>query len=283
MRKQEIDSLIKLLDDPDDKIFIPVYNKLSQASIDNIKYLEEIWEKSQSAILQSRIENVIQQINKNQTINELKQWVQTTPNNLLKGAVTIAKLQYPHIKYKTIEQSISKIVNDIWLEINEELTILEKIKIINHILFDVNKYHSDTSPQNNNYNLFINNVIDSKKGSDIILAIIYAEICQKLNLNVFGVPLAKNFILCVIDEKSIGNNDYNILFYINPFNKGLIFNKNEIKKFIKRENIDNNSKYFLPIDNIEVIKNLIIKIILFYEKQNNKTKAIEYRSILKIL
>jgi regulator of sirC expression with transglutaminase-like and TPR domain len=283
MDKKEIDSLIKLLDDSDNTVFETVFNKLKQAKTDIIPYLEKIWENATTKILQLRIENVIYEINKNNTELKLREWIEGKQHNLIEGATIVAQFQYPHIKYNEIKTNIDKIINDVWLEINDELTALEKIKIINKVFFDKYKYHSDTTIQKQNYNLFINNVLENKKGSAIILGIIYAGICQQLNINIYGVPLAKNFILCATNEKLSENNSNNILFYINPFNKGIVFDKKEIELFIKNENLKNDEKYYSAISNKYVIKELINNIILFYKTNNNETKAQEYRSILKKL
>ena len=45
-------------------------------------------------------------------------------------AFLINKFQYPDIKEDEVIEKIDQIKKDIWLEINENLTALEKVKII---------------------------------------------------------------------------------------------------------------------------------------------------------
>ena len=74
-----------------------------------------------------------------------------------------------------------------------------------------------------------------------------------------------------------------VLFYINPFNRGVIFGKKEIESFIKQQKLENKKVYFQSISNKDTIINLVNEIITHYENNNEKTKAEEYRSLLKIL
>lgn len=48
MNKNEIVSLINLLDDPDENIFQHVHDKLIQIGLESIPYLEKSWKKINS-------------------------------------------------------------------------------------------------------------------------------------------------------------------------------------------------------------------------------------------
>lgn len=286
MNKTEINSLIKLLDDPDSSVFQAVRNKLSQIGSDVIPHLEKAWENSLDALFQTRIEDIIHDIHQSHIKVKLTEWSNNSQHDLLEGAAIISQFQYPDIKYEDFKKQIDIIKKDIWLEINDNLTALEKIKIVNHIIYDVHKYSRSKSNNNSIQGLFPNQVLNNKKGSPIALAIIYAIICQQLDIHVYGVALPKNFILCYRDEMQTAFDEElteGILFYINPFNKGVVFGKKEIEFFIKQQKIENKKAYFLPVSNKNTIINLVNEIVSFYENSAEKTKADEYRSLLKIL
>ncbi len=63
----------------------------------------------------------------------------------------------------------------------------------------------------------INQVLESKKGNPISLAAVYMLIAQKLKLPIFGVNLPNLFVLIYKSEE--------LNFYINVFNRGVIFSK----------------------------------------------------------
>jgi len=283
---KEISALIALLDDPDKNVFEAIRKKLSQLGSEIIPQLEQAWETSLDNLFQTRIENIIHEIHFTDIKEKLKAWDKKGNHDLLEGAYIISKLQYPDINYNQIIESIEKIKKDIWLEINNNLTALEKIKIVNHIIFDVHKFSRSKSYQYSAQSFFLNQLLDTKKGSPIILAILFAGICQQLEIPIYGVALPKNFILCYQDKnKNIFENETseNVLFYINPFNKGVVFGKKEIDLFIKQQKLENKEVYFQPCSNKDTLMHLINEVIAFYENNGDKTKAKEYHLLLKIL
>ncbi|MCK9207403.1 MAG: transglutaminase-like domain-containing protein [Salinivirgaceae bacterium] len=285
MDKREIQSIIKLLDDPDQSVFMAIRNKLTQMGTGVIPFLETAWENSLDELFQSRIESIIQEIHHSNIKSNLKKW-ESSGNDLLQGALLIAQFQYPEINQEEILKTIELLKKDVWLEINENLTALEKIKIVNHIFFDVHNYSRSNTFQNSPQSNYINQLIESKKGSPIALSILYAGICQQLNIPIFGVALPKNFILCYKDPLlQAFDEDMNegVLFYINPFNKGVVFGKKEIEAFIKQQKLENKKAYFQPCSNKETIIHLLNQLIEFYDSMGDKTKSDDFRSLLKIL
>lgn len=282
----EINALVKLLDDPDSGVYQAIHGKLSQLGMAVIPHLEKAWETSLDELFQTRIENIIQEIHHTNTKTKLQKWAKSADHNLLEGAAIISQFQYPDVKYGTIVEQLEAIKKDIWLEINNNLTALEKIKIVNHIFFDVHKYSRSKAFYNSVQGFFINHVLETKKGSPIALAIIYAALCQQLDIPVYGVALPKNFILCYKDNTQIAFDeefDNGVLFYINPFNKGVVFGKKEIDLFIKQQKLEVKKGYFQASSNRDTLIHLINEIIHYYENIDDKNKAEEYKSLLKIL
>src|SRR6202008_635820 len=136
MNKKEIKALISLLDDPDEAVFDQGSMKFLSLGQEVIPVLEDAWEGSFDTLIQNRIENIIHQIQFDLIKDSLKEWMHPDKQNLLEGTLLIAKYQYPDIDYVKIKKQIDHIKQDIWLELNENITALEKVNIINHILFD---------------------------------------------------------------------------------------------------------------------------------------------------
>ena len=72
MEIKKIRALIDLLDDPDSKIFETVKNQLLRQGASVIPELEKSWESSLNDNLQNKIENIIQQIQFQDTAKELQ-------------------------------------------------------------------------------------------------------------------------------------------------------------------------------------------------------------------
>jgi regulator of sirC expression with transglutaminase-like and TPR domain len=287
MNTKEIQAILSLLEDPDNEIHEAIYQSLLEKGMEIVPELEKAWEVSENTLIQDKLEDIIHKIQLNAVQKSLDTWVKKGGIDILEGAYTIARYQYPDIGFFEILAPIEKIKNDAQLEMNDNLTALEKVKIINHILFDIHKFSGNTNNYYSPQNSFLNQVILSKKGNPISLGIIYASLAQKLGLPIYGVNLPKNFILAFKDEfyellNSDSPNADNILFYINPFNHGAVLGKKEIDNFLKQQNINPEGMFYQPCTNIEIIQRLLLNLIYSYEKLGYESKIKDLQTLLKI-
>lgn len=278
----EIHALINLLDDPDEEVIKAVSTRISELGLPIVASLEKAWETTLNIELQQKIENIIQKIQFNNVKTELNNWNLIGGNDLLMGATIIARYQYPEIKYELINTTIEKIKNDVWLEINDNLTALEKVKVINHILYNIHGFSGNFSHYYAPHNYFINQVLETHKGNPVTLGIIYITIAKMLNLPIQGVNLPKNFILAYTDVYATSKPD-SVLFYINPYNKGAVLGKREIDYFLQQQNIQPNDLYYYPCNNFEIIVRLIRNLISSFESTGQANKIKRMKILLEVL
>lgn len=285
MNKAKIKALITLLDDPSEEIYSSVENELLKEKVDIVPELESAWENSLDGLFQERIESIIHGIQFNDIAFEIRKWLQSDSRDLLHGAFLVCKYQYPELSLDGLKSQLSDLRKDIWIELNEHLTSLEKIRIVNHILFDKHKYTRNTNhflaPENN----FVSEVLSSHKGNPISLSIIYSIICKDLGLPVFGVNLPKNFILAFMDDSAIKEEGEiedatSVLFYVNPINKGAVLGRKEIEHFVKQQKLKFKEDYFLPCDNAVTVRRLLNNLSHAYENRGDELKKVEIEKLL---
>lgn len=289
MSLKEVIALITLLDDPDEAVYSEVRNRFIILGPPAIPHLETAWENSFEALMQKRIEVIIHSIQFEALQKALKDWQTNESDDLLKGILLLARYQYPDLDESKIYKQIAQIKQDVWLELHDDLTALEKVKIVNHILFEVHQFGGNITNYHAPQNSFINNVLESKKGNPLMLSVIYAIICKELNIPVYGINLPQHFVLAYVNDyanlidvnnKTLSNN---ILFYINPFSKGLIFSQKDIDQFLKQLNLEPDNKYYLPCSNIEIVKRCINNLVYAYEKLGYMEKLDELKRLEKLL
>ena len=117
---KQIIALISLLDDPDEFIYNEVKNKLMSLGDETIPFLEEYWEtNAMNATSQSRIEELIQEIQFDTTFSNIEKWLESDSQNLMRGALLINQIQYPDLDPKLVLDTIEKIKIFIFLLIND--------------------------------------------------------------------------------------------------------------------------------------------------------------------
>jgi regulator of sirC expression with transglutaminase-like and TPR domain len=157
---------------------------------------------------------------------------------------------------------------------------LEKISALNTIIFSRYRFRGNVKNFHSPENSFINDVIDNRKGNPLSLSIIYMHISRKIGLPVCGINMPKHFIVGFESEHHFDIDS--IKFYINPFSKGTILNRQDLETFLKREKIKESSKYFSPCGNKEILKRLINNLLHSYTYRSKKEKAEEMVKFLQL-
>src|SRR6185312_14362758 len=127
LNKKEVTALISLLDDPDEKIFSTITSQLMNIGEKVIPVLEDAWEASLNPVLQTRIENIIHRIQYKKVFDSILKWKNENSDNLWEGALLVAKYMYPELEEEKLLKQVQIIKQDIWLELNDNLTALEKV------------------------------------------------------------------------------------------------------------------------------------------------------------
>ena len=284
MDDKKLKAHISLLDDSDETVFQSVRESLIKQGEEIINKLEEAWEFSNNELVQERLENIIDTIQNKVIIKEFTDWVNAGGNNIALGASIICKQKYFDCDYSEIDEVIEELKDKVWLELHDKLTAFEKTKVINHVLFNEFKFRGNKLYHKNYKSYYINNVIARKKGSPLMLSIIYLAVVQKLDLPIFGVDLLNNFIVAYIDRLSKFKlkDQAKVFFYINPFNKGSVFGKDEIDFYLKQQNVEKNKKYYNIVDNIVVVRRLILELMRLAKANNENTQLEHLRTLYTI-
>ena len=199
----EVNSLIRLLDDPDQEIYSHVHDKLLSFGSEAIEHLESAFEQAFDSVLQERIANLVHEIQFGIVKNDLNLWLHGGAFDLLQGILIINRYQYPDLDEQKIINQIEAIKRDIWIQMMNEASAAEQIKLINHVFYHIHGFTGNTANHQDPQNSYLSQVLESKKGNQISLAIIYSIIAQKLDIPVYGVNLPQHFILAYSIDKEL--------------------------------------------------------------------------------
>ena len=279
MNPKVLSALIELLEDPDKEVYKVIKNELMDLGTYIIPNLEEAWEKNFDSLIQDRVEEIIHEIQFKSLVNELKLWI-SRPKDILDGWMIVSRYQYPELKKESFERTLTKIISDARLAIENCNSDLEKISTLNTIIFSRYRFRGNVKNFHSPENSFINDVIENRKGNPLSLSIIYIYISRKIGLPVCGINMPKHFIVGFESEHHFDIDS--IKFYINPFSKGTILNRQDLEKFLKKEKIKDSSKYFSPCGNKEMLKRLINNLLHSYAYISKKEKAEEMIKFLQL-
>ncbi|MBL7848262.1 MAG: transglutaminase family protein [Cyclobacteriaceae bacterium] len=273
MDEKELKALISLLDDEDKQVSAHVEEKIRSLGTQAIPFLEKEWETNFSPALQSRIESIIHDLQFDLLKERLLGWYNGPSKDLLEGMWIVATIQYPDLDLEKLKQELEQIYYETWLEFRADLHPMDQIKVVNGVLFNKLRFGANTKNFHSPGNSMINIVLETRKGNPITLCVIYMLVAQKLKLPVFGVNLPNLFILTYKDAQ-------NTPFYINAFNRGLIFTRQDIENYINELHLVPQNSFFEPCDNLEIIRRALRNLIMSFEKMGEHAKAEEVKLLL---
>lgn len=275
MKETELKALVTLLDDDDYEVTSHVEKKIMDQGTGIIPFLEEQWETNFNPTLQKRLEDLIHQLQFDLVLERLEEWKQGDQSDLLRVVWILSTYQYPDLEYDEISKQIEQVYVETWRELKDDLAPFDQVKIINSVLFDRFKFRANTKNFHSPANSMLNSVLESKRGNPISLSTIYLLIAEKLNLPIYGVNLPNLFILTYKTDK--------LQFYINVFNKGLIFSKEDIHNYIEHLQLPARDIFFEPCTNLDIAVRYLRNLVVSFEKLGEYQKSDEVKTLLKVL
>ena len=283
---QEIKALLHLIDDPDEDVYTTVSEKILSFGKEIIPNLEHLWENVHDEEAQERIEMLIQRVHYRDITADLVQW-KTDPADLMTGALTVARYNYPDLQPQQIKQEIEKLRRNIWLELNSHLTPIETINVVNSILFNYYKQKGAEVSYEHPDHFLLNKTLETKKGNAIGNGIVYLILCELLDIPVRAVNIPRQFLLGYFDDQHellnpAGHPSEKIKFYVDALT-GQMYSHKDIEAYFKRLSLPPVPKYFRPFNNKKAIQFLLKELSKCYDNQSNLNKMDELTSMANIL
>jgi regulator of sirC expression with transglutaminase-like and TPR domain len=290
MAQNEIRALITLIEDPDETIYHQVRERIVQLGDGVVPELERAW--STEALgdqFRDRIEDILHTIHLDTVRKRLIAWRDAGCSGLLEGALIISRYRYPELDEQKVKARLASIRQDIWLELNDHLTAFEKVRVFNHIFFQIHGFKGNKRNYHAPQNSYINEVIDSRQGNPLSLSIIYQVLAEDLGLPIQGVNLPNHFILAYLDADGLGgqedgaSNGENVLFYINPFSQGDILGRNEITEFLSKLKIEPRASFYAPCSDRDMIRRQLNNLANSYAKLGDSERAQDLSTLRDLL
>ncbi|UCS93561.1 transglutaminase-like domain-containing protein [Echinicola marina] len=275
LSKKELHALVSLLDDTDREVKEHVKDKIISLGNDLIPFLEEKWESSFNPDLQKEIEELVHELQFSLLKERLQYWRDSEDKDLLKGLWIINTYQYPDLDFESLNSEMHQIYFEVWTSFKSDISPYDQVRLINNVLFNQLKFSANTKNFHSPANSMISNVIDARRGNPISLCSIYYLVAKKLGLPVYGVNLPNLFVLTYKSNEAT--------FYINAFNKGLIFSRQDINNYLEHLKIEPKEEFFEPCGHVDIVKRSLRNLIVSFEKLSEPEKVEEVRQLLAIL
>ena len=276
MNAQEIKALVTLLDDDDKEVVGIIEQEIKKRGNVIIPFLETEWQElGENPMVQRKIEELIHLLQFEQLMERLSVWYNGGSIDLLEGLWLVATYQYPELSLEKLKSDVEQIYVQTWLEFKAEMHPVDQIKVLNHVFFNNLKFAPNTKNFHSANNSMIHTVLETRRGNPISLCCLYMLVAQRLGMPVYGVNLPNLFVLTYKKD--------GVQFYINVFNKGLVFMKSDIDHYIGQLNLKANDVFFEPCTNLDIVKRTLRNLGIAFEKAGDKVRAREVEKMAKLI
>lgn len=284
---ERLAALLNLLDEPDDAVWQDIREKLIELGEDVLPELKKTFENTFSPVLKNRLNGLIHALNFEKGSREIKTWCLFGQKSLLTGSLIIERAFNPHIDEEYYLKQLESIRFDIWLELNQSLSPLEKIRVFNQILFHVYGFNRYLGNKPDSLPPLLSNTLEHRTGNEFASSLLYLLLALETGLPVKGFLVGKKLFLAYTNTgeddslQFLGDNEP--LFFIDPSSLGLVLSRQDITDaFSSFRDFNKELKKHL-ISSKKIIQLQLLLLYSFYSEEGDEDRSVLAKELMEVL
>jgi hypothetical protein len=281
LNEKEITSLIKMLDDPDEAIAENIVDQLVKTGTPSIPKMQQIWEVNINPMVEQRIEEIEYKIRFHEATSFFSDW-NSSGKNILEAWMFLSEMLDPDFNREKTLDFVNRLRFDTWKELNDDLTTLEKCKILTYIIQNMHQISIIDVPQDvSPSHYLLSKVAINQEGSRTSITILFQEIARMLDIELFGLNYFEYAILGYFTPYSDPQerNREDILFYIIFGEKIHLIGNHQLDLGM---NIDDASLY-TPTSPNQILHKILFGLKRAYHKGNQGSKEAFCDAVIQLL
>lgn len=275
LKKNEVESLAFLLEDPDPFVYESVEKRLMELGPECVSLLDELRLHSSDAKQKERIASVIHKVTIESLEQEFVEYLENgvkTIEDLENGLFLLARFQEPTLDTGSYRRVLDRMASEVAEEVRYATDEHQRMNVILKYIYKHERFMGDSNDYFNPENSFIHRVIDRRRGVPISLAMVVLFVARRLNMPFYGVNMPMHFLLKFqAQQESV---------YLDPFNEGSIVSVDQCLYFLKKSGIKPADAHFNAATPVEMLSRSIRNLVNSYEKSNDSFRADELQRFL---
>ena len=273
----EIKALIELIDDPDENVFKSITDRFIGLGKEVVPIVKEQLDFTVEADTIFKINHIIHKVNFKFLEDELLKWNAATQKSLWDATLIISTFIDTDADKKEIQFEIEKVKRSIWLELNDYLTSLEEINVVNKVLFSYYKFSAFEEHLTNEIDFGLNKLLTNKISSPFSISIFYLLLGEMLKLPIKALQIPNQHLLAYCsfngDDTEVQNEE--ILFFIDP-TTGQIYTSLDVENYLKKINHHVGVSGINPLSTKDFVVSWLMELSSFFKKNKQADKAFDF-------
>ncbi len=236
MANSELYALLNLIEDPDEEVFLSITDRFIGLGQEIIPALEDHLHATHDEEQIKKINFIIDKVAIAALTDELMEWKGSEDQSTVEASLIISRFLNRDVNQENIFFEIEKIRRSVWLELNDYLTPLEEVNIINKIIFEYYKFKGVETNYAAGKDFDLYGLITHKQSNTFPLAALYLLISEMLGLSLKPVEVPRQNLICYFEEEPLfDEKGTGILFFLDPLN-GQVYTHKDIENYLNKIN-----------------------------------------------
>ena len=275
--KNEIESLLFLMDDPDPFVQQSVENRLQELGENAVPLLDEYRAELSGKKAKEQVSNVIHKLTFETLESDFTELLEAglkTRKSLEKAVLTLSRFGDPTLRISNYQKKLDRFAQMVEPQIKYRLDEKRKMKRLLKFVFEDLNFQGDSSNYHAPENCFLHAVIDRRKGLPISLSLVVMFIAHRLEMPFFGINMPIHFMLNYVGDKEE--------LLIDPYDDGAIVTYDQCYFFLKKNNIEPRPEHFQIATNLDIVLRCIRNLIHSYERREELERVEDLQKLLNV-
>lgn len=275
-------ALLQFIDDTDEVVFQSVAQHIKACGPNILPHLHFLQDTDPREIVQIRTISLISSIRFHFTAQQLVNWVNNPYPSLWRGLVLVNEYLLPSTDSISLLNAFNTIKRSVWLELNDYLTPLEQINIVNKSLYQHEGFQIGETNYQCSKEFLLDNLLNKKKCNNLLMGIFYHLICSSLEIPVVLLQIQSKLVLAYAFQDQYFDNIYNhrYIFFVDP-SSGQSFSPEAIDQLLNVQVSRNDILHAKALTNKEIIQLLITNMADCYDDKNQyKVGLLQFSNLI---
>ena len=276
--KNEIESLIYLLEDPDPEIQSSVHNRFRELGENAVPLLDQFKTESKNDSERELINDIIHTITFGTLYEDFSDLLERGINSrrqLETASLLLARFGNPTLRTEEYHRKLDQFANEIYSDIAYRPSESQQMHILLKYVFRELRFRGDDKDYHNPENAYLDRVVDRRKGLPISLSLIVMFLARRLDLPFYGVNMPIHFMLVFEGVRQ------NIL--IDPFDGGTIVTYDQCHYFLKKNGVEPRPEHMQRTSELEILARSVRNLMHSYSKSEKNEKVKDLQSLLQLI
>jgi regulator of sirC expression with transglutaminase-like and TPR domain len=199
--------------------------------------------------------------------------------DLLRAALTFARMEDPQLDIERYARRVDELAQRVAARVQDLDDPGQVIAALNEVLFQQEMFRGNTLDYYSPRNSFLHDVLDSRLGIPITLALVYMEVARRVGFPLFGVGMPGHFLLkhYDVDGRSI---------LIDVFESGSIVTEEDCRRKLNdiySGQLTLQPEFLLPVTRRQMLTRMLNNLRSIYLTQRDFRRAVQVVDLILVI